>query len=390
VRVAMAAAAAIVVFIVQTPPLHAAKTTVIYPFGRHPNDGAFAIGSLLPTKSGALYITTNGGCSSGDGGVFKLVPSSRRWKMHDVYCFKGEPDGDAPMGGVVSDSKGNLYGTTAVGGEYAYGTVYQLTPDHGGWLESVIYSFKESEARNPVGDLIMDSGGALYGVVQAGGSGECGGVFRIEKVKGNWKEEVLAAFNGGNGCAPASGLHMDARGTLYGTTEFGGSNSAGVIFSLAGTGNLSILYDFSVADGANPEGRLVEDSSGALYGTTYAGGANGLGTVFAITRSGRLWTETLLHSFSGSEGANPDVGLTLDASGVLYGTTRLGGRSNEGVAFKLAGHGSSWRESVLHSFGKDGIVPRTPVTDDSGVLYGATQSGGKYGFGTVYATYLKH
>jgi len=162
-------------------------------------------------------------------------------------------------------------------------------------------------------------------------------------------------------------------------------------------GTETVLYNFcsstSCVDGNVPYGSLIADSSGNhLFGTTYYGGSNNLGEVYELTKSGSTWTETVIHSFLGqsnSDGANPFGGLVFDTAGNIYGTTYVGGPSNQGTVFELSKSGSTWKETVLHSFadvsGSDGYYPYGALTFDAGGnLYGTTLYGGKYGVGTVF------
>ena len=148
------------------------------------------------------------------------------------------------------------------------------------------------------------------------------------------------------------------------------------------------------ADGANPVAGLAIDKAGNLYGTTTAGGSNGNGTVFMLavpTVSGGGWTEKVLHTFgNGTDGTIPIAGVTLDASGNLYGTTSAGGSYGYGTVFQLKRSTSGWSESILHDFvlGSDGGVPYAGLTlGGTGVLYGAATEGGgggTNGGGTVF------
>jgi uncharacterized repeat protein (TIGR03803 family) len=201
---------------------------------------------------------------------------------------------------------------------------------------------------------------------------------------------VIHDFTGGSdGGNPLAGFTTDAVGNLYGTTSIGGASGAGTVFKIARKGTLIVMHSFTGGtDGANPEASLLVDAFGNLYGTTIAGGASGAGTVFKITRKGK---ETVLYSFTGgANGASPTAALTMDGVGNLYGTTTTGGLAGNGTIFKLAApkkQGRKWREKVLYSFGSgtDGTIPVAGVSfDAAGNLYGTTSAGGFYGYGTVF------
>jgi uncharacterized repeat protein (TIGR03803 family) len=211
---------------------------------------------------------------------------------------------------------------------------------------------------------------------------------------------TLYSFTGGSdGQCPLAGLTADANG-IYGTTLLGSKSNLGTVFQLippplfGGPWRERVLYGFTGSDGAHPHAGLIADATGALYGTTWLGGTAGYGTVFKLTppaASGwTWWTETVLHNFTGSDGAEPLAGLIADAAGALYGTTRYGGASGRGTVFKLtppAASGGSWTETVLHGFnGSDGDTPLAGLlADATGALYGTTEWGGPGGYGTVSA-----
>jgi uncharacterized repeat protein (TIGR03803 family) len=210
------------------------------------------------------------------------------------------------------------------------------------------------------------------------------------------KEAVLHHFGTGTDGAAAYGrVISDAAGNLYGTTAFGGTSSAGIVFELtnpeAPAGwTESILYNFSGgSDGSQPYGGLIFDSAGNLYGTTYRGGASSAGTVYELTRGkGGTWTETVLYSFAGgADGLGPQSDLNFDQAGNLYGTTNNGGSPGNGIVFKLTpGQGGSWTETVLHRFmTNEGTSPRAAVIfDKNGSLYGTLANGGAFGAGAVF------
>ncbi len=210
------------------------------------------------------------------------------------------------------------------------------------------------------------------------------------------KETVLHHFGTGTDGAAAYGrVISDAAGNLYGTTAFGGTSGAGIVFELtnpeAPTGwTESILHNFSGgSDGSQPFGGLIFDSAGNLYGTTYQGGASNAGTVYELTPGkGGAWTETVLYSFAGGvDGMEPQSDLNFDQAGNLFGTTTSGGSPGNGIVFELiAGQNGVWTETVLHRFvTNEGTSPRAAVIfDKNGWLYGTLANGGTFGAGAVF------
>ncbi len=243
----------------------------------------------------------------------------------------------------------------------------------------VLYSFVDNQnGRSPSGQLVRDAAGSLYGTTQFGGTFSSGTVYKLDS---HGIETVLHSFNLEDGSWPMAGLVGDAAGNLYGTTYDGGSNAYGNVFKVDSSGNETSLHSFSLTDGAWPFADLVVDAAGNLYGTTDGGGdmscsGTGCGVVFKLDPSGN---ETVLHSFSGPEGSYPLAGLIRDTAGNLYGTTSKGGPRgclfSCGVVFKI---NSSGHETVLHYFnGTDGANPQADlIRDGAGNLYGTTTQGG--------------
>jgi uncharacterized repeat protein (TIGR03803 family) len=265
-----------------------------------------------------------------------------------LYAFKGGGDGLAPgMGDLVFDQAGALYGTTGYGGSDCYcGTVYMLTPGGGSWTESVLHRFTYSEGRNPVGGVIFNQAGNLYGTASVDVRGD-GSVFQLSPSGGGWTITTIHVFRGlSDGGHPISGLISDDLGNFYGTTSNDGPNGGGTVFELTPSGGgwaYRVLYSFTAHGfgSAGPHGNLLIDGAGNLYGTTIATGIHNAGTVFKLTPSGGGWTYTLLHEFTGgSDGSWPVDGLTMDARGNLYGTASGGGASSNcyqgcGVVFEI-------------------------------------------------------
>jgi uncharacterized repeat protein (TIGR03803 family) len=243
------------------------------------SDGALPIGGLIRDAAGNLYGTTQMGGASGSGTVFKLDATGVETVL---YSFAGAPDGQYPFAGLIRDSAGNLYGTTSNGGAIGFGTVFKLDP---AGHETVLYSFTGgSDGGNPQAPLLRDKNGNLYGTTFVGGA--IYGVGTVFKVDANGNETVLHNFNGNDGKYPEAGLIGDSQGNLYGSALQGGpaDNLGGTLFRISRRGTWSVLYNFSGgADGGNPAGSLVMDSEGNLYGTTASGGISNRGTVFKFT-----------------------------------------------------------------------------------------------------------
>lgn len=337
--------------------------------------------------------------------------ASGAWAHEKVlHSFLNRP-ADQSVAGLVFDSAGNLYGTTAFGGRArcfaGCGTVFELTlVSDGGWAYRVIYAFRGGrDGAGPTGTLAVDSAGNLYGTTQAGGSnacsGGCGTVFELSPSSGGgWTENVLYRFSGANGQQPYAGVTLDAAGNIYGTTFVGGSGNCtdgcGVAYELTPSGsqwNETVLYSFTGGnDGGYPVASMIFDSQGNLYGTAARGGIGSCGgvtcgVVFELTPSGSSWAETVLYSFKGGkqDGGGPIGALVFDPAGNLYGTTNGGGSQtcNDGcgTVFELTPSANAWTETVIHKFqsGWDGAVPYNValVRDQAGALYGTTLLGGR-------------
>jgi hypothetical protein len=419
---------------------------VLYSF-QGGTDGSTPAGAVVFDAAGNLYgTTTNGGSSSCRspfqcGTVYQLKLPAKKgdpWTETVLHVFKGNDsnDGASPFGGLVMDAAGNLYGTTGydgtgscilLGTNVGCGTVYELSPPAqkgGAWTETVIYNFQgNKDGQLPIGDLVFDKQGSLYGATQFGGGygscnspfdQHCGTVFELSPPKtkgGTWKEKILYSFKSGtDGANPNGGLLLDNGGTIYGTTSAGGNQSCkydasvgcGTVFELESASKKvdawteKILHRFTDgADGAGPSGNLIVDAEGALYGEASGGGSKLSGVVFRLAQTRGRWAEKALHSFSGgSDGFGPGGGLSFDPAGNLCGTA-FGGVDFRGTVFQLRppkSHDSAWAFVLLYTLKgmPDAAYPANKLTlDHLGHLYSATQGGGtaqacQGGCGTVF------
>jgi uncharacterized repeat protein (TIGR03803 family) len=300
-----------------------------------------------------------------------------------LYLFTGPPDAFLPNAGLVRDADGNFYGTTFYGGAFNMGAVYKITPKG---KESVLHSFAGgSDGAYPAAALIAGQGGTLYGTTEYGGTGSCtdsqgvgcGTVFQITETG---VESVLYSFQGGNdGWVPNAGVFQASNGDLYGTTNSGGPFNSGIVFHLTLSGVEDVLHTFnSDIDGSAPGG-LVEGNDGNFYATEGAG----LGGVFKITPTG-VFTRLYLFGTNPNDAAFPIGTLTKATNGVFFGTAPFGGLYGFGAVFSITPAGV---ESLVYSFtgGADGSKPDSTLLLKEGIIYGTTPLGGTNGFGTIFA-----
>jgi hypothetical protein len=418
---------------------------VLYSF-QGGSDGYTPAGGVVFDKAGNLYGANSwggsGGCPSpGCGTVFELSPPTQTggsWTETTIYAFQGVlgsvKDGLTPESGVIIDQEGNLYGTTSLGGDgpcillgsaTGCGAVYELSPPKqkgGQWMETILYSFQGgTDGYFPMGDLVFDKQGNLYGATWFGGGkgntcnqyygGNCGTVFKLSPPKekdGKWTEKILHSFAGGTDGANPNGYSvLDRSGAVYGLTFSGGGQSChcyGTAFKLkpstkGGAWSEELLHSFdrTNSDGGNPMAGVILDLKGNLYGTTLNGGPGGGGIAFQISapssKSGH-WKEAILYGFSkNGKGVNPEAPLLFDSKGDLYGTANDSGEAYYGTVFRLSPRekNEAWTSSLLYGFAgaPDGAQPAAGlVFDAAGNLYSTTTQGGtgacSGGCGTVF------
>lgn len=324
------------------------------------SDGAWPYAGLAAGRLGNFYgATYTGGSggprgSGGGGTVFVVMPGGEFETLRE-FCKKGPPclDGASPKYGLLSNALGTeFYGTTVNGGRAVEaGTVFKVTSSGG--VKTLYHFCSETncnDGKTPSGGLIADSAGNLYGTTASGGANGQGTVFELTP---SGTEKVLYSFCQQASCAdgqqPAGTLAKDGSGNLYGTASAGGTNGHGVVFKIVpgSPSTESVLYDFCpggtpCVDGSSPSAGVVISLSGTnLYGTTAAGGSTDQGTLFEVPITGG--SETVLHTFcvsnlpvcldssGNADGSTPSGPLTLDGSGNIFGTTDTGGGNTVGA-----------------------------------------------------------
>jgi uncharacterized repeat protein (TIGR03803 family) len=290
-----------------------------------------------------------------------------------LYSFSGGTDGANPEAGLL-DAKGALYGTTAYGGSAdcggsGCGTLFRMTRSGG---ETVLETFGDDgqeprSAATRVGQM-------LYGTTSYGGE-----VYAFDL-----KTETGTALGS---CPGSEATPVKVGGSLYATSVDGGDYGYGTVFATnLQSGATTVIHSFGNGnDGALPHAGLVAVGD-KVYGTTYYGGIGGDGAVFVVDTSDG--TESLIASLNNASGENP-VSALIQSGDYLYGTTLTGGAHHSGTIFSIniKQPEITQQVKVLHGFGNglDGQAPAGALVDVGGTLYGTTESGGKFGYGTVFS-----
>lgn len=376
--------------------------------------GAGPVTRPVQGPDGTLYVTTTccgpldpTGRYSLFGSVISVAPDGSNFKRLAVFDF---PQGGPPTGPLLIGPDGDLYGTT-VGGSAFFGlngAMFKLHTDGTGFI--VLTNFTGVQGKGPIGSLVLGGNGTLYGVATAGGDAYpidfvpsnvvpfpptqgYGTVFKLN-LDGTGLTTVKS-FNQDPrvGAYPPSPLLQGQDGAFYGTTRNGGVYNYGTVFKWDpnGGGQITVLKSFAGSDGANPNtsAGLVQGTDGTLYGTAQSGGSTDNGTVFKVNPDGTGFQ--VLKNFSGTDGSLPGAPLLFGTDGALYGVTQFGGGGDAlefpggaGTVFKLGLDGAF---TVLKSFnGTDGAQLQWGlIQGNDGALYGTTVGGGASQFtGTMF------
>jgi uncharacterized repeat protein (TIGR03803 family) len=364
---------------------YAGALSPLYAFHGQP-DGAVPESGVLIDGAGNIFGNTGSGGANNNGSIYELSPVGSTYAEHIVLSYSAATDGDQPVGTLESDQHGKLFGTAPYGGHSNDGTAIELTPAGGGaYRESAVHSFMATDGALPFGGMVRN-GSTFYATTGYGGLYNSGTVISLNGPR--LRSTVLYSFgkNAGDGQYPNSRLAMDARGSYYGTTaSTPGGTGAVFKFAPSASGGVSTLFTFhGTNDGVTPKG-VTLDASGNLYGTTNQGGANGVGLIYKLTPGSSGYTEHILHVFKGANGDGRFPNGTLLLKGkTLYGTTTSGGSAACGTIFKIATSGRGY--SVVYPFqcGLDGGAPMGDLLWAQGAIYGVASAGGAGNNGVVY------
>lgn len=360
-----------------------------------------------------------------------MALSLRAQTFQVIHNFAGGADGSMPFAGLTIDAAGNLYGTTATGGETTgqpcsdawgargCGTVFELSPSGSGWVLKSLYWFRWVNAFpdgvRPKGKVVFGPDGALYGTTYFGGNSfggcgndesyTCGTVFKLTPTPaGHWNESMVYEFPSKpgpiglpEGSNPAAGVTFDAAGKIYGTND-GRDPGIFQLSPLNGGWRERTLYYVGNQDGTRSD--VTFDANGNLYSTTFTGGLYDGGSVVQLTPSGGGWTaDTLIQFSGGGGGSHPSGGVIFDRNGNIYGTTSKDGAQGGGIVFMLSPSNGTWNFSVIYNLvGSSGDYPcflggnyvfepgphDALVMDSAGNLYGTTYTDGVYQRGNVF------
>uniref|UniRef100_UPI00291677EA beta strand repeat-containing protein n=1 Tax=Bradyrhizobium sp. SZCCHNRI1003 TaxID=3057275 RepID=UPI00291677EA len=326
----------------------------------------FAPAAGLPNTSATTTFTlsdsSTGYVAPGYGGITVLA------------SFNGS-NGQNPVGGLVMDAAGNLFGSSV----YTSATLFELAKSGSGWSNSLTTLASLGSANS----LFVDAAGNLFGAGLSP-TNNAGIVYELAKNGSGWNSSVttLASFTAATSGSSPSGVIMDGAGNLFGTAQSGGSGGHGTVYEIVKTGNTynstpTVLASFNISNGQSPFGQLILDSAGNLFGATAT-------TVFEIPKSGGTYGPMTVLSTSVQ---GPTGGLIMDAAGNLYGIEGSGGASNNGAVYELAktGNGYSSTPIVLASFPSAGLYPQGPLLmDGAGNLYGVSATSSTFGHGSIF------
>jgi uncharacterized repeat protein (TIGR03803 family) len=347
-----------------------------YDFNQYSSSGVTGnhpFGGVTLANNGKLYGTTQNGGTLGYGVIFEFDLATNVFTKR--YDFNNT-NGGTPYAKLLLGANGKLYGTTQNGGPSAYGVLFEFDPSTNTYTK--LHDFTgTATGRYPQGQLVQTANGKLYGATLMGGVSDGGAIFQYD-ISTNSTIKVQDLYRNPHD------LMLASNGKIYGLTEAGGS-SYGTLFEFdpsTNTGVDKVVFS-NGTNGYEPEGGLTQSSNGKLYGTTTRGGANDAGVLFEYDPTTNAYLKKV--DFTISNGKLPQGVLLKASNGMLYGLTMQGGVNNSGVIFEYDAGSNTFTKKIDLSYSPDGAYPLSSLTRiPGGKTYGVTSSGGANGLGTLF------
>ncbi len=334
--------------------------------------------NLIQASDGMLYGMTQNGGVNGVGVIFQFDPSTNTYtKKIDFSTINGR----LPLGSLMQASDGKLYGMTSEGGTNNAGVLFQFDFSTNTYTKK--FDFSTANGTSPHGSLMQAADGNLYGMTQQGGANAAGVIFQYEPSSNTYTKKI--DLSTANGSIPFGALMQASDGKLYGMTQQGGANSLGVLFQYDPSSNTyTRKIDLSAANGSNPLGSLIQTLDGKLYGMTSGGGVNGVGALFQYDPSSNTYTKKIDLNFA-PDGNIPGSSLMQASDGKLYGMTSSGGANNMGVLFQYDPSTNTITKKFDFDGAANGSTPHGSLMQASdGMLYGMAYAGGTNGAGVIF------
>lgn len=339
-------------------------------------NGSNPIGAVTQATNGLLYGLTSAGGTQSVGVLYEYNISLNSYSKKIEF---NTSSGGFPQGTLLHAANDKLYGLSSAGGTSTVGVIFEFDMSLNSYTKKI--DLTAANGSQPSGGLIQAPNGKLYGMTRLGGASSLGTIFEYDYVLNAYTKKI--DLTAANGSQPYGSLCLASNGKMYGLTNLGGLNSAGVLFEYDYVGNSYIKrVDFSTAIGSNPFGSLIQASNGKLYGLTRNGGANGLGVLFEFVTASNTYSKIV--DFTAAGGSLPEGSLIQAGNGKLYGLTSAGGTNSVGTLFEFDPASNTYTK--LYDFSSiNGQTPRGSLKQAAnGKLYGLTQSGGANGLGVLF------
>jgi len=340
--------------------------------------GSYPKGSLMQASNGNLYGMTYNGGATDQGALFEYNISSNILTRKVDFI---DSTGTYPYGDLIQAGNGKLYGMTYDGGLNYYGALFEYDINSNTLLKKL--DFDVSSGINPEGSLMKASNGKLYGLTNRGGNVDGGTLLEYDIATSAITNTVNLGY-GPNGSLPVGPLLKAKGGKLYGLTTFGGDNGMGVLYEFdTSTNTLTKKANFNGTNGSHPGGALIQATDGKLYGLTSDGGSNNKGVLFVYDTSASTLTKK--YDFDSTNGSNPNGALIQASNGKLYGMTKNGGSTDNGVLFEYTITSNTLIKKVDFDGSAYGAWPLGSLMQSSnGKLYGMTHNGGANDYGILF------